>query len=246
MTYCLAIRVNIGLIFCSDSRTHAGIDDVRTYSKMHRFGWSDERHFCLLSAGNLATTQGVLHRLRRDVQQGHRISLCTVPSLDLAADYLGSISAEIQQTQADRYPDSADFSASFILGGQVGSSPPGLRLVYPQGNAIHESLEHPFLQVGEVQYGKALLDLVTPEWSLETAARCALVSMDSALQGNLSVGPPVELLILTRDRLDGGQHLRWSTDHRFFRELRSQWHRGLAGALDCLPPFPWEGPPKDH
>ncbi|MBU2762329.1 hypothetical protein [Acidithiobacillus caldus] len=240
MTYCLAIRVDTGLVFCSDSRTHGGIDNVGTYSKMHRFGWSAQRHFCLLSAGNLATTQSVLHRLRQDIQRDQRISLRTVPSLDLAADYVGSIRAEVQQRHARRHSEPTDFTASFLLGGQIGSAPPGLRLIYPQGNAIHESSEHPFLQMGEVQYGKPLLDMVTSQWSLEAAARCALASMDATLQSNLSVGPPVELLILTGDRLDGGRHLRWGSEHLFLRELRSQWHQGLAAAIGRLPPFPWE------
>jgi putative proteasome-type protease len=149
MTYCVAIKTDSGLIFASDSLTNAGIDHVSTYSKMHTFVQPGSRTFVLLAAGNLATTQAVVKRLRDDCQLGNLPCLNTVASMSDAVDYVGSVSADVQRNQAVRDTASTNFEASFIFGGQIAGQAPEIYMIYPQGNHIHESSAHPFLQTAK-------------------------------------------------------------------------------------------------
>ncbi len=241
MTYCVAIKTDSGLVFASDSLTNAGIDHVSTYSKMHSFVQPGERMFVLLSSGNLATTQSVVKQLRNDCNTGAEICLSTVPSLADAVDYVGNLSANAQRNQAARDTANTDFEASFIFGGQIADQPPEIYLIYPQGNYIHESSVHPFLQIGETKYGKPILDrVIRLDTPLEQAARCALVSINSTIRSNLTVGPPVELLIYSNNALDGGRRLLFGEDHPYYRALGAAWNEGLRLALNNLPPFEWE------
>jgi putative proteasome-type protease len=241
MTYCVAIKTDNGLVFASDSLTNAGIDHVSTYSKMHTFVQSGERMFSLLSAGNLATTQGVVKQLHNDCNNGATICLSTVNSMADAVDYVGNVSTDLQRIQTARDTAKTDFEASFIFGGQIAGQPPEIYLIYPQGNHIHESSSHPFLQIGETKYGKPILDrVIRNDTPLEQAARCALVSINSTIRSNLTVGPPVELLIYHTNALDGGRHLTLEEDHPYYRALGDAWNEGLRLALNNLPPFEWE------
>ncbi|BBL75672.1 hypothetical protein [Methylomagnum ishizawai] len=241
MTYCLSINVDRGLIFCSDSRTNAGMDNIGSYSKMHPFIWPGDRVFVLLSAGNLATTQAVVKKLNRDIDQALVPNLLSVGSISEAADYVGMISTQIQRQQATRDTANTNFEATFIFGGQLGTATPETFMVYPQGNYIHESSEHPFLQIGETKYGKPILDrTIKREIDLERAARVALVSMNSTIRSNVTVGPPVELLIYERDSLSGGRRLFLTDDDPFAHELSERWNKGLILALESLPVFSWE------
>lgn len=241
MTYCVAINVDQGLVFCSDSRTNAGTDNVGTYSKMHTFHWPGERSFCLMSAGNLATTQAVVKKLRGDVPKGLVPNLLSVETLEEAADYVGVISTWVQKQQSVRDTANTNFEASFIFGGQIRGEPPQMFLIYPQGNYIHESSEHPFLQIGEIKYGKPILDrVIKRDVQLGRAARCALVSMNSTIRSNVTVGPPVELFIYERDSLTSGRRLYYTEEDPFARELSDSWNRGLLMALAILPRFEWE------
>jgi putative proteasome-type protease len=245
MTYCVAIKTDSGLVFASDSLTNAGIDHVSTYSKMHTFVYPGDRMLVLLAAGNLATTQSVVKHLNDDIQMGKLPSLTSVQSMSEAVDYIGHVSAEVQRTQAERDTANTSFEATFILGGQIAGHGPEMYMIYPQGNHIHESSVHPFLQIGETKYGKPILDrVVRPETSLEQAARCALVSINSTIRSNLTVGPPVELLIYSADALDGGRRMLFSEDHPYFRSLNDAWNEGLRQALNNLPPFEWEAQPQ--
>jgi putative proteasome-type protease len=241
MSYCLAISLNAGLVFASDSRTHAGVDQVSTYPKMHTFVWNGERVFVLLSAGNLATTQAVVQRIEHGDGAEDKPALLQVKSMNAAAAYVGELNASIQRRQDGMTQQNVSFEASFILGGQIGSQAPELYLVYPQGNYISVSPEHLFLQVGETKYGKPILDrIVQPALSLEDAARCALVSIDSTMRSNLSVGPPIDLLIYKRDSLNGGRQLRFKLNTPWYGSLRKQWGLGLRQAFEGLPRFEWE------
>lgn len=241
MTYCVAIKTDSGLVFASDSLTNAGIDHVSTYSKMHSFVQPGERMFVLLSSGNLATTQGVVKQLRNDCNNGVDICLSTVRSMAEAVDYVGTVSTNMQRNQTARDTAKTDFEASFIFGGQIAGQPPEIYLIYPQGNYIHESSAHPFLQIGETKYGKPILDrVIRMDTPLEQAARCALVSINSTIRSNLTVGPPVELLIYTDNALDGGRRLLLGEDHPYYRALGEAWNEGLKLALNGLPPFEWE------
>lgn len=241
MTYCVAIKTSKGLVFASDSLTNAGIDHVSTYSKMHTFEQPGERMFVLLSAGNLATTQGVVKQLHNDCNNNAELCLSSVKTMVEAVDYVGSISTDLQRTQLARDTANTDFEASFIFGGQIAGQPPEIYLIYPQGNHIHESPAHPFLQIGETKYGKPILDrVIRSDTPLEQAARCALVSINSTIRSNLSVGPPVELLIYHTGSLTGGRHLTLEEDNPYYRALGDAWNEGLRLALNNLPPFEWE------
>lgn len=241
MTYCLALNLNEGLVFCSDSRTNAGMDNVSTYSKMHTFIWPGNRMLVLLSAGNLATTQAVVKRMNRDVEQGNIPNLLSVNSMHEAADYVGLISTDLQRLHASRDIASTNFEASFIFGGQIGQAVPEIFMIYPQGNYIHESENHPFLQIGETKYGKPILDrIIKRDIDLERAARCAFVSMNSTIRSNVTVGAPIELFIYERDSLNEGRRLYLTEDDPYAREVSDRWNEGLVLALDNLPRFPWE------
>ncbi len=247
MTYCLAINVDQGLVFCSDSRTNAGIDNVSTYSKMHAFTWPGERSFVLLSAGNLATTQAVVKKLNSDIPNGLVPNLTTVKNMQEAVDYVGIVSTFVQKQQVERDTSNTSFEATFIFGGQIAGGEPEIFMIYPQGNYIHESREHPYLQIGEIKYGKPILDrVIKRDVFIERAARCALVSMNSTIRSNVTVGPPVELLIYERDSLSQGRRLYLTEDDAFARQLAEKWNEALLMGLQNLPRFEWENQAEVH
>jgi putative proteasome-type protease len=241
MTYCLSINTDAGLVFCSDSRTNAGFDNVSIYSKMHSFAWPGNRFLVLMSAGNLATTQSVIKRINADLEKDLQPNLLSVANMHEAADYVASVSSEVQKQQSFRDTAGGTYEATFILGGQIGCGSPETLLLYAQGNYIHESGEHPFLQIGEIKYGKPILDrVIKRQTGLEAAARCALVSMNSTMRSNLTVGPPVEMMIYPNDSLGEGRKFSLSEDDPFAKSISVAWNSGLTQALDGLPRFPWE------
>jgi putative proteasome-type protease len=243
MTYCVAVTVNRGLVFASDSRTNAGVDQIATYSKMHTFEGRCDRAICLLTAGNLATTQAVLRQIGRDIEEGAERNIETVPNLAAAAEYVGELSRAEQRKHESSNEDSFSADATFIVGGQVGSRPPQLYLVYAEGNYISATVRTPYLQIGELKYGKPILDrIVREEVSLDVAARCALVSMDSTMRSNATVGPPVELLIYPAGALHFDGRIVLQDDNPYLRELRQAWQAGLEEAFRRLPGLPLSRP----
>lgn len=243
MTYCVAMRLDAGLVFCSDSRTSAGVDDVNVYSKMHRFATAPDRFLVLLSSGNLATTQAVNAQIERDLANPETgRSLDSLAHLDEIAAYVGELSARIQGTYTEQSEQHA-FGASFILGGQIDGQPADLFLIYPEGNYIAASRERPFIQIGETKYGKPILDrIIEPATSLDRAARCALVSMDASIRSNLSVGPPIELLQYTVDDIADYRYRRFDDDDDYLHRLSRAWSDGLRELFMQLPRFEWEDP----
>jgi putative proteasome-type protease len=241
MTYCLAINTNEGLVLCSDSRTNAGFDNVSTYNKMHTFSWLNNRFITIMSSGNLATTQQVLKKIQADLDKGHLPNLLSVNNMHEAIDYVASVSTKIQNVHVVRDAGSTSFEATFIMAGQIGQGKPETSLIYPQGNFIHESDEHPYLQIGETKYGKPILDrIIGRETSLNRAARCALVSMNSTMRSNLTVGPPIDLMIYEKNSLTEGRKLHLAEDDAFAKQLADTWNDGLVNALMSLPKFDWE------
>ncbi len=237
MTYCLAMRLPDGLVFLSDTRTNAGVDNISTYRKLFVFHPAPDRTIVIQSAGNLATTQEVLDRINRDLADpSASSSLATVDHLFEAALYVGSTSVAVAQAhQGPLAAVGADGTSTFILGGQIGDAPPDLYLVYPEGNYIRASDERPFLQIGETKYGKFLLELGTASpRALDDAAKVALSSMISTARANLSVGPPYDLGIL-RTGVHTIEHSRIEPDSTFLGELEEVWVRHLTQALDELP-----------
>ncbi|HEY3486756.1 MAG TPA: peptidase [Gammaproteobacteria bacterium] len=238
MTYCVAIWLKKGIVFCSDSRTNAGVDQISTYSKMHRFGREGDRQFCILTAGNLATTQAVIAQLKKDIDESGKRSLMTVTTVDEAADYLGEVTVSKQQRYAQSFE--GGYEASFLLGGQIHGDTHKVMLVYPQGNHINTSQDTLFLQIGESKYGKPMLDrIITPDTPMETAAVCALVSMDSTMRSNLIVGPPIELLVYEADHFVFDHYCRFEHDNKYLHELKLAWHAKLKEAFRTLPPLDW-------
>ncbi|HEY0972992.1 MAG TPA: proteasome-type protease [Solimonas sp.] len=245
MTYCVAIKVDDGLVFAADTRTSAGVDDVRTYNKLHVFDVPGQRVFVVLSAGNLATTQAVLAHLKRDIDNQAPVSLLTVQHMYDAAEYVGQLSLRSQRESASHAQQSTvDFRTTLILGGQIMGEEPALYLIYPEGNCISSSPETPYLQIGESKYGKPILDrVIRPELPLGDAARCALVSLDSTMKSNLSVGPPLDIALVRRDSHTIGQKLRLDLDTPYYAQLKEAWGQQLAMAFRNLPRFDWEAPP---
>jgi len=237
MTYCCAVSVNAGIVFCSDSRTNAGVDQVSTYSKMFKFELGPDRQFVIMPAGNLATTQATLAQLKKDIRQNAEQSLNTVSTIGEAADYVGDVSQAMQKKHKTQGPH---FEASFILGGQIAGSHHRVVMIYPEGNHITSSKDTPYLQVGESKYGKPILDrIIQLDTPLETAALCALVSMDSTMRSNLTVGPPIEMIIYQADRFSLSNYYRFEEDDEFLRELKKSWDSRLKEAFHQLPPLAW-------
>ena len=237
MTYCVAIRVDEGLCFVSDSRTNAGVDNVSTYSKMYIYDEPGHRELIVLSAGNLATTQGVIGRIKRDLKSDASPNFRTFQSIEEVADYVGTLSLEQQEKHTG---GGKTFEASFIVGGQIKDQKHEAYLVYPQGNHITTSKDTPFLQIGESKYGKPILDrIITPGVSLETAALCGLVSMDSTMQSNLTVGPPIEVAMYQAGTLKMERKYRFEESSEYLRQVKSAWDQRLKEAFSNMPPLAW-------
>jgi putative proteasome-type protease len=243
MTYCVGIHVDGGLVLASDTRTSSSFDDVRVHGKMHVFEKPGECVFVLMSAGNLATTQAVIASLRRDIENPDApFSLFKAKRLYEVADYIGRVLVANQAQVNDKAQQSGvSVEATLILGGQIAGGEAALRLIYPLGNWINASPETPYLQIGESKYGKPILDrIIDRDTSLEDAARCALVSLDSTIRSNVSVGLPIDLAIIRDGELRVGQQIRIDEDTPFFAEIRTSWAQKLTDAVHSLPPFPWE------
>jgi len=243
MTYCVAIKVNEGLVFAADTRTSAGVDDVRTYNKMHVFEFPGDRVFVVLSAGNLATTQYILAQAQREIDDPEaKVSLRTIRHMFDAADYLGQLSVRAQkQVEEKSREQRVNVETTLILGGQIKGEEPAIYLIYSLGNCIAASPETPFLQIGETKYGKPILDrFVRPHVKLEDAARCALVSLDSTMRSNISCGPPVDLALLPRGSLKIDHSLRLDLDTPYYAKMKETWSLMLENAIRSLPKFDWE------
>lgn len=240
MTYCLAIKIDQGLVFCSDSRTNAGADRVSTYSKMHRLCIAGDRSLILLSAGNLATTQAVVARIKRDLDEGAEFNISDAKYVSDIAAYIGQLSvAEQSKHRREGGPDAQSFdaSASFILGGEIIGQPSALYLIYPEGNYITASEEHPYLQIGETKYGKPILDrIIQPATVPEDAMRCALLSLDSTMRSNATVGPPLECLFYRDGSLAAfEQYFKLEENHPYLLGIRQSWDQSIRSAFENLP-----------
>ncbi|WP_216903944.1 20S proteasome subunit A/B [Synechococcus sp. CCY 9618] len=260
MTYCLGFLLDSGLVLASDSRTNAGVDYISCYSKMHVLEPAPDRLFVLMAAGNLGTTQAVLNRIRRDIEnhgagpspQWARKDdppagpdLLTARYLFEVADYIGRLNVMVQKEfNPNLRQAGASGEASFILGGQIAGQPHGLYMIYPQGNAIMATADTPFLQIGETKYGKPPLDYIGHVGlSLEDAARLCLVSEIVTRRSNLTVGPPFEIALVRRDSLKVGRHLKLDKDAAEITRTMEVWTRHMKEGVNKLPRFPWEQDP---
>jgi len=248
MTYCIGYWLEKGLVLASDSRTNAGVDYISSYSKMHVFQPSSDRLFVLLAAGSLATTQAVINWIRRDLDRpadldnGTGKDLRHCDYLFEAAAYVGRVSVAAQmENEAALRQAGASGGATFLLGGQIGSEPHGLYLIYPQGNAIMATPETPYLQIGESKYGKPPLDNIGhANLSLEDAARLCLVSEVLTQRSNLSVGPPFELVVIPAGKRTIAQQIKIQGDDPMLASIIDIWSESQREALYRLPQLPWE------
>ncbi|HOA93018.1 MAG TPA: proteasome-type protease [Quisquiliibacterium sp.] len=241
MTYCVAMSLDEGLLFASDCRTNAGVDHVSTFSKMTVVEQPGERALVLLNAGNLATTQAVISTLRKRMHMSEP-SLLNVPSMFDAAQLVGdAVRTTIHHHDGqDQAASGVDFTCTFLVGGQIGGEAPRLFLVYPQGNFIETSSDTCYFQIGESKYGKPIIDrVVKPATQLDEAVKCALVSIDSTMRSNLSVGLPLDLAIVRRDALRVGFRHRIDADDPYFQSLRTGWGQGLRRVFNELPAPQW-------
>ncbi len=243
MTYCLGLVLDQGLVVASDSRTNAGVDYVTTFSKLHVFTPAPDRIFMLLSAGNLATTQEVLNRIRRDLKQpGEDANLLSARYLFEAAEYVGKVSLGVQRDHGPALQQSGvSAETTLILGGQIAGEAHGLFLIYPQGNYFAASPETPYLQIGENKYGKPALDrIATPKLSLDDGARLCVVSLDATSRSNVTVGPPFEVAVYPKDSLMLSHRLKLEADSPLLKQMSQSWNLGIRNAFDNLPRFDWE------
>ena len=236
MTYCLGIVTKAGLVMASDSRTNAGYDQVNVCRKMYTFVTPGEHAYVLLASGNLSLTQSVVTLLRRDFDAGY--GLARAPSLYDAARMVGE---QVRRVDAADRPalerDQFKFNVNILLGGQVRGEKPGLMLIYPQGNFVQATDDSPYLQIGETKYGRPILDrgIKFDRTSLEEAAKYALLSMDSTMKSNVTVGPPVDLLVYQSDELDVSRQRRFNADDPDLNKIRVRWEAALRQAILRLP-----------
>ena len=237
MTYCVAMRLAEGVVCVSDSRTNAGVDHIAVFRKLHRFGIDGERVIVLQSAGNLATSQSVVTLLRQRINSDEGVHLDNVPTMFEAARLVGKTLREVlAHEDIDR-----DFSCSFLLSGQIAGEAPQLYNIYPQGNFIAATEDTPYFQIGESKYGKPILDrALNYQLPLEKALRCALISFDSTIRSNLSVGTPLDLLVYRNDSLHLPTGRRLYDDDPYWAMIRTQWSEGLKQAMANMPPPPEE------
>lgn len=242
MTYCVAMRLDAGLVFLSDSRTNAGVDAISTFRKMTVFEREGDRVMVLLTAGNLAISQAV-RQVLTEARDKPR-SLWTARDMFEAATIVGEAVREVYDREADALAKAKiDFNVSIIFGGQIGAERPRLFNVYAAGNFIEATRDTPYFQIGEAKYGKPIIDRVirydtTP---LDEAAKCTLVSFDSTIRSNLSVGLPIDILMLRANQFEQAMKPphRVERDDPYFLALRDGWSAGLRKVFDDLPNEPW-------
>jgi len=243
MTYCVAMRVDDGLVFLSDTRTNAGVDHVSAARKMAVFEHPGERVLVLLAAGNLALTQAVM-QLLSEPAEAQRTTLYTVASTADAARLVGDAVREVHRRDAATLTEfGVDFNCSFILGGQIKGQGTRLFMIYAAGNFVEASQVSPYFQIGESKYGKPIIDrVVTPATPLDEVAKCALVSMDSTLRSNLSVGLPLDLLVYERDSLRVTRFASLDSDNEYFEMIHRTWGARLRQIFGEIPNPTWAAP----
>lgn len=243
MTYCLGIITRSGLVIGADSRTNAGVDYISTYRKLFDFSVTGQRVILLCTSGNLSVTQAVLTALQRDLRAGDSDNLHTIPSLYDIACYIGETIRDVQERERPWLErDKIDYSCNLLLGGQVSGGDPELFMIYSQGNFIQATEETPFLQIGETKYGKPILDRILDyDTTVDNAAKCALLSIDSTMKSNISVGPPINLVMYRAHSFVVKHQLQLQLGDRFLATVRRQWEVALRTAFDDVPDIDWEG-----
>ena len=241
MTYGIGMVLNEGLVFASDSRTNAGLDHVSTFCKMTVVETPGQGVIVMLNSGNLATTQQVVSRIKQHAVDADK-PLTAHASVFTVAELVGRELRKTILTTTNEAPEQSDvdFTATFLVGGQVKGEVPRLFMVYPQGNFIESTVDTPFFQIGESKYGKPILDrVIQPNISMTQAIKCALVSFDSTIKSNLLVGLPIDVAMIKTNDLQVTKRHRIDSEDIYFRDLRSSWSQGLRQVFGQLPDPDW-------
>ena len=252
MTYCIGIRLNAGLVFLSDSRTNAGIDQISTFRKMIVYERADDRFMVLLSAGNLSISQSVREILQLEkIDRGPDQPALTIWNAESMFDAVRVLGSAVRSVYRQDGPSlkaaGIDFNATMILGGQIKGEAMRMFLVYSAGNFIEATRETCFFQVGESKYGKPILDRVlAPDTPLDEAAKCALVSMDSTLKSNLSVGLPLDLLVYEEGKFQSEQIVCIDEQNPYFQMIHSTWGQRLREVFEGIADPVWDGGATDQ
>jgi putative proteasome-type protease len=244
MTYCLGIMTHQGLVMASDSRANAGYDQVNVSPKMFTFVQPGERAFVILNSGNLSLTQSVITLLRNDFDLGE--GLARADSMYAAARVVGDCVRRVSDyDRAALEKDDFKFNIHLLLGGQVKGEKPNLFLIYPQGNPLSVTQDSPYLQIGEVKYGRPILDrgIEYGSTSLEVAGTYALLSLDAAMRSNVTVGPPLEVLLYHNDRLNFDTYRRFEADDPELDLMHARWEQSLRKAVEDLPNLHFDAHP---
>lgn len=242
MTYCVGLKLDRGIVFMSDTRTNAGVDNISVFRKMFHWEAEGDRSITLMTAGNLATTQAVVSLLREralPAEERGSPSIMEAPSMFQVARLIGSTLREVinDQTQCNGQSGEA-FTANLIVGGQVRGGEPHLFLIYPEGNFVEASKDTPFFQIGETKYGKPILvRAYDPAMSFEDAVKLLMLSFDSTIKANLSVGLPLDLHLYETETFRGGEKRRIELGDPFYETLSSGWGEALKEAFHRLPPY---------
>lgn len=242
MTYCVGMLLDAGMVFLSDSRTNAGVDHISIFRKTFVFEQPGDRVLVLMTSGNLAVTQAMVSMLKSRLNASDDVeSLYNVKDMFAAARHVGETLREVHQRDAEGLAAfSIEFNAAIILGGQIKGEAPRLFQVYAAGNFIEATTDTTYFQVGESKYGKPIIDrTVTRTTTLDDAVKCALISMDSTIKSNLSVGPPLDLVCVKRDDLRIALHQSIDATNPYFSALRQRWGESLRHAFDELPKPDW-------
>ncbi|GBG13199.1 putative proteasome-type protease [Novimethylophilus kurashikiensis] len=241
MTYCVGLLLERGLVMASDSRTNAGVDHVSTFPKMTVFSQPDERVLVMMTSGNLAISQAVVSRLQNALTENAEPNLYSVTNMFDAARAVGDAVRAVHQEDAEHLrKHQADFNQAIILGGQIKGEKPRLFNIYAAGNFIEAVAETPYFQIGETKYGKPILDrVINSSSSLAEAAKCVLVSFDSTIRSNLSVGMPIDLMTYPADSYRTDCIQRITEGDPYFRQLQQSWSEGLRRVFSEIPSPDW-------
>lgn len=242
MTYCVGMLLDRGLALMSDTRTNSGVDNISVFRKMNYWSVPGERIIALMTAGNLATTQAVVSQLeeRNKAPDERHNSLLEAPSMFQVATIVGKLLREtIRGSDAENEPTTAgQFTASIIVAGQIRGMEPRLFMIYPEGNFIEASFDTPFFQIGETKYGRPIIiRAYDPAMSFEDAVKLLMVSFDSTIKANLSVGLPLDLLVIERDRFAPLYEQRITAENTYFGAISDGWGEALRVAFHSLPPY---------
>jgi putative proteasome-type protease len=243
MTYCLAILTQAGLIMAADSRTNAGVDVVSTAQKLFDFSVPGERVIFICNSGNLSMTQNILMLINRDLKTQASINIHTLPTLYDVAKYIGRLTRKvIEENQAWLKKDGIDAHCSFLLGGQIKGEAPELYMIYTQGNILRATKETPYFQIGEIKYGKPILDRVISyeNTNLEEAVKCALLSIDSTMKSNISVGPPINIVMYEADSLIVSHRRKLEKGDPYLENIRRSWEEAVKQSFKDLPVLSWQ------